>query len=260
MFGWLKSSRQDEGSRFSDALNEAGGYRVDYGNWRPITLAGDPVMIGTMPRKEAVAVSRQLLGMADERAEAARDVLGRLGVSPGSDPHDWEQVETLLTRLAEPSLEGKPVSWNRTGLRPSYWAFLHDVAFLYARALIASRPGTRLVEAGWGASGVTGSLSPLPVLAAPDGYPVTPFEPVLTAGNLALTQGHSDLLPQGFAMLAGGADPGPREDAADWNRAFVAEEGRPPTADEIIDYMVENRLADDDLPPDLAARLADGQP
>lgn len=154
MLNWLKQ-RRVAGPRFSDALHEQGRYRVDYGDWLPLTLPGDPVMVEDMPRRQALTVSDQLITIASDRASTAQQFLTTHGLTPRPTPQDWQQVENLLASLAEASAEPE----KTTGLRPRFWAFLHDLGFLYAQSLCATMPGARLVRTGMGVSDQAGYLS-----------------------------------------------------------------------------------------------------
>lgn len=100
LFDWTRSRRPPRPAwepRLSDALHEAGSYRVSYDGWTPASLPGDPVLdwTSTFPRREAIRVSDSLIAIAPARAEVAALMLERAGLAPRRDAEDWTGIERI---------------------------------------------------------------------------------------------------------------------------------------------------------------------
>ncbi|MFV0385878.1 hypothetical protein [Paracoccus sp. (in: a-proteobacteria)] len=189
--------------RFSDALHEQGNYAVEYGDWRPLSLPGDPVISHVMPPELALPACDRLFAMAEGRARIGKAFLARYNLRPRPCPQDWEEVEHLLARLAEPSQEPQHKALHGTVPRPKFWALTFDLGCFYAEALCKSAPGSRLVPAHFGRDKPEGVCPPFPRVAVP-GRPflINAVETAMKAGAAAVVQGWSNSLPQGFSLLA----------------------------------------------------------
>ena len=259
LFDWIRPSRPRRPEwepRLSDALHETGSYSVSYDGWSPASLSGDPVLSETkwVRRRDAVRISEALIAIAPERADLAARMLEREGLRPRGTAGDWDAIERKLIDMAEASAEPKHVALGWPVVRPAYFSFLVDVGLLFAERAAALRPGLRLARADVASSPKAGTLLPFPKMVHANGeLALLPVSAVLLVGGNAVvgdTRGGwlSPLLDPGYGVVT------PEEKVAEvrafWHR-FVAEEGRRPTSDELVMFMVDSRYTEEDLPPEL---------
>jgi hypothetical protein len=247
--------------RFSDALNETGRYGLGFAGYDPIGLPGDPVIDDSLPRREAQRLFEALSDIAPERRRFLTGFLSQYGLQPGGDEADWQRIEVWLHGVIEPSVEPADGQWPR--LRPLAEALLLDLALAFADAAVAHHGGTlRLAFAGDLLGPGVRRCDGFPVLVDTDGrLRSSPRGRFLLVGANAASGFRPELTVLDAAWRSLAVAPGADERSTAiaalyrWVEAHEADTGVLPTIDELAAYVLEDRIAAEDVPAELFERL-----
>lgn len=253
--------------RFSQALNEAGRYEVDYPNWAPAAFEHDlPMKFRDTPKngRKLYETARELI---PDRAEAARGVLQSWGVVGGGcsyhDAEDWEQVEYALARRGELAVPPDTFPKDEVArLRPKYRAFLFDVGCLATEVALALRPGAVIAYAGDldGVASDTPYPQCFPVVAKDGKLLAAAIETSLRSGraNAAPGERNTELSTMISLLKDPNWPPGEGDLEASvhqWLDKIVHETGALPDMEAFAAMMGDVDIAYDDVPESVFERL-----